>query len=261
MAAPSRIFANSYSVEFVGGIAHHDVALCDVRQRGSHSLPPGMFPAASEAEASAGDHRHFHLVHTHANGLCMLTAGNVSSTLPETFPITTCSVAVSFDSKLVARLESRGEPQGASVKKQSKKQAKNGPAPGSVKADAIVATLTFTAEGFEPITRDVRSCVDGQVLSLNNRLLNDGGRVVTDTSGTGYLAIIRPNGRFPPQPRDEKKKAMGEGKGSKKKRKAEEAVAVAVADEIDAGMNAGDEMKEGSSDAGTAAATSSMMTE
>lgn len=118
-------------------------------------------------------------IHQHANGLCIVTAGSSLSTCPE---------ALEFQVK--------ESPQGESKKL---KKIKHG---SKENQDGFVAPsdTLLKVESRDGTTIHLPCCVLGRVIELNTLL--DPALLVNDPLLKGYLAVIQPNGRFPPPNKD-----------------------------------------------------------
>ena len=222
MASPARTFSSSYLVSFdtsthPSTTASYTPADCSKRQRFPNpTLPPEYFPEDYATTLTQ-------LVHVHGNGLTIVTAGNLFSTLP--FPVTTTnppSVTVTYPPAIVEALAA--PPTTMSVKKLNKKQQKNNPSSLNVSFASLICTITVTpstdgSSQHSPVTISLLACCTGRVMSLNNALSLTPELLYTDTSGTGIVAVIKPGGRFPPMSKEEKKER--EERERDKKRKAD----------------------------------------
>lgn len=159
------------------------------------------------------DYDHHQVVHRHANGLCIVTAG----TLVEKFS------GVDQKDNSIVKVEFRiSAPDPTSLGGKRKKKAKimknsnnKNEQPGLIKPSDTIATVTFK-NGRQ---LDLKSCVYGTILELNTKLIlsfseddkNQGENRVDDNTKNkvspsllisdplldGYLAVILPNGPFP----------------------------------------------------------------
>lgn len=135
------------------------------------------------------------VVHTHVNGLCVVTAGDVSTWLVPLYPNHTI---VSIE--MVAK-----EPPSCSAAEKRKRQSKmlrGGKVEHTVTPTTVIANLVLTkndtsgeTEG-ETVEVPLYAGVWGTIVELNHgvtpRLLME------DPLLDGYLAVILPSGQFPP---------------------------------------------------------------
>jgi hypothetical protein len=124
-------------------------------------------------------------VHVHVNGLCVITAGNALQG--------DCPKSIEFKVTIEEN----------SANKQKKpKQKHNDNAPKSKESGFVTPSDTLlTVEKSDGTFVNLPCCVFGRVLELNNLVSPD--LLFNDALLKGYLAVISPQGRFPPLPIDE----------------------------------------------------------
>jgi len=170
--------------------------------------------------------RNSQVVHKHANGLCIVTAGDTIRSIrrqPQTTdddkdnnrpPLEegTTTVEPPTITKVTFQTQETDVNSVGAKRKKSKMMRGNGQkknsGPGVVKPADVVALVTL-GDGREV---PLRACVSGTIIELNQRLTSESGDgtmeedksmavpslLVTDPLLDGYLAVIMPNGQFPP---------------------------------------------------------------
>mmetsp|Transcript_7712 Transcript_7712/g.19201 ORF Transcript_7712/g.19201 Transcript_7712/m.19201 type:complete len:256 (+) Transcript_7712:177-944(+) len=200
--------------------AYSAVSFCPRKFTNAPDSPSFFFPSSydftlseskldderKDANGSGGDNGCLDIqqvVHHHVNGLCMVTAGELS------IPPTMVVKSIRFVAKEAPPCSNAGK---------RKRQAKMLSGRGKVDETGVVGPSTVIAElvleekmdgdvpGGEQVTDVVhgkttivplRACVWGTILELNTSALTP-QVLLNDPLLDGYIAIILPSGRFPP---------------------------------------------------------------
>ena len=138
-------------------------------------------------------------VHKHANGLCVVTAG-------DDLVLSLSSLSSSKDTRLQLssiEMKQTAAPATSTGNKRKQQSAmlrgkqKAWTDPGVVRPDDVLCTMQLTTDGDETRTISLPCAVWGSVLEVNPRLSVD--LVQQDPLFAGYLAVILPTGPFPPR--------------------------------------------------------------
>mmetsp|Transcript_17977 Transcript_17977/g.51482 ORF Transcript_17977/g.51482 Transcript_17977/m.51482 type:complete len:227 (+) Transcript_17977:30-710(+) len=145
------------------------------------------------------------VVHRHANGLCVVTAGDLiseacrrsSSSGKASTPVTIKQV--DFRVK-AAEGQSVGSKRRNRMGKNTKKKGsdKNGDgcderSSGSVRPSDTLAIVLLSCG----TSVDLKCCVLGSLLEINSRLIDHPSLLLSDPLLDGYLAVVMPRGPFP----------------------------------------------------------------
>jgi hypothetical protein len=120
------------------------------------------------------------IIHKHANGLCIVTAGDIS---------VKTSIARIDSVQLFATASPSGHDKRETTSKKSKMQKDS----NSIRPMDVLAELHME----DGTVASLPSCVVGDVLEVNHQLTPD--LLAKDSLLDGYLAVIRPAGPFPPK--------------------------------------------------------------
>lgn len=167
------------------------------------------------------------VVHKHANGLCVVTAGDAIRSIVEpqiddedTRPLEGRTIVEPTIVKVAFQTQETDVSSVGGKRKKAKMMRGNGKkncaGTGVVKASDVIAVVTL-GDGREV---PLRACVSGTIIELNRRLTvesveektgedaaeyrvnsncsTSSSMLVTDPLLDGYLAVIMPNGQFPP---------------------------------------------------------------
>lgn len=158
---PHRYFRESYQVEFLQQ---------DEQQQGEgqQSFVPSQ------------------IVHSHVNGLAVVTAGNVDS-----------QSSIKAVQVLVQQANVASQSAGSKRKQKAKMLRGQAVSDAVYPRDALATITITTGKDADAVQQNqLRCCVWGSVLEINPnlgpQLLND------DPLVDGYVAVILPSGRFPP---------------------------------------------------------------
>jgi hypothetical protein len=168
------------------------------------------------------------IVHCHVNGLCILTIGDLlSCPSPSSHPWSVS--AVEYASHIKTSVDTAPAGKGKANKKKYDAKTGEGGADNSVRSETVVCRIKLKegGEGGKEVVVPITACVEGVVIEYNEALGTEEGRrlLKDDPMGSGFLAIIKPKYKFPPDdrgvrlPRKEwlrlKQKEKEEGKGKK----------------------------------------------
>jgi hypothetical protein len=128
------------------------------------------------------------IVHQHANGICIVTAGHlVQSSALEKGDI----------DKVVFVVQATSEQSVGAKRKRATKASKkiSDPTEGKVGPKDTVCQVFFR----DGSTLDLKACVAGTILEINENLTQEPTLLVSDPLLNGYIAVISPScGYFPP---------------------------------------------------------------
>lgn len=122
------------------------------------------------------------VVHHHVNGLCIVTAG---SNLPEKADVAGLEI-VAKEAPSCSAAEKR---------KRQSKMLKGGKVPDTVSPTSVLAYIALKTGKKIPLY----ACVWGSIIEINQAL--NSSIMLDDPLLDGYLAIILPSGKFPPESR------------------------------------------------------------
>mmetsp|Transcript_14736 Transcript_14736/g.32118 ORF Transcript_14736/g.32118 Transcript_14736/m.32118 type:complete len:253 (-) Transcript_14736:845-1603(-) len=140
------------------------------------------------------------VVHKHANGLVIVTAGN-SITLNESASHSSSTTATTKIESISFHQETApvaGE-SAATKRKQQAKMLKGKQIEGCVQPNSALATVKLN----NGKAVELCACVWGSILEINPRITPE--LLANDPLLDGYLAVILPTGPFPPPPTKESK--------------------------------------------------------
>ena len=183
---PHRFFASSYTVQMTAPSDHID------------GSPDPVINTNTNVSGSG------QVVHRHANGLAVVTAGSLIQNILANAHSTTDSSMQITDIKFALDI-TESQSVGGKRKKARKMKSGGGNAPGVVKPNDTLAVVTFS----NGATVDMKCCVAGTLLELNERLVGTDEESKKkclslfshDPLLDGYLAVIMPAG-FPPIKKD-----------------------------------------------------------
>lgn len=203
--------------------AYQDVTFVPIPSTGRPGTPHSFFQESYAVQwnnNSNGDDngdgvvRPDQMVHQHANGLVIVTAGNAPlPTAIEKVEVTVAALEVQnmglrrkMQSKMMRNKAVQGTVHPTSVLANVQAQAESIAA-----TDAATATDDATDNNNNGQTTAIRTtttttplygCVWGAVVEVNPKLATRPSVLVEDPLLDGYLAVVLPTGPFPPRPRD-----------------------------------------------------------
>mmetsp|Transcript_10181 Transcript_10181/g.12904 ORF Transcript_10181/g.12904 Transcript_10181/m.12904 type:complete len:277 (+) Transcript_10181:144-974(+) len=147
------------------------------------------------------------MIHRHVNGLCIVTVGecikNIIKDLNDSIKEEECSYLNKCSSINiqniqylvdVTNLQSVGKKRKQAKKMQKGDSKFNNGNEGLVRPSDSLALVALT----NGIVLDIKCCVCGTVMEINNSLKENVSLLVDDPLFDGYLCVVMPNGNFPP---------------------------------------------------------------
>ena len=169
---PHRNFHSSHAVEFDSPQKREKDSSYDVTNDDENVKDQTSLSIASQ------------VVHRHLNGLCVVTVGN------------TLDSSLEIQSVDFLRDSNEGTARSKRKRKMKMTHASEGDNSRSSSVTARDPVARVTLKDGSRIT--LRCCVNGQLIELNNRLLEHPSLLTTDPLQDGYIGIIVPFGGFPP---------------------------------------------------------------
>jgi hypothetical protein len=169
----------------------------------SYTVTPLLSSPISSSEATRDDTRGIkiqQIVHQHINGLCIITAGQLSSIIPSSLTL-----------KSIRFVAKEAPPCSAAMKrKRQTKMLKGGKVDDVVHPSTVIAELILEENNNndndnkeiqekETIIIPLYACVWGTIIELNNRNELTPKVLLDDPLLDGHIAIILPSGKFPPE--------------------------------------------------------------
>jgi len=184
---PTRFFAKSWKIDFQE--THVDVDECHNSAIESPLTDTTVLLNGTNVDTLLEANTR-QIVHQHANGICIITAGHLvlsSALLLEKGDI----------DKVVFVVQATSEQSVGAKRKRATKASKktSDPSEGKVGPKETICQVFFR----DGSTIDLKACVAGTILEINENLTQEPNLLVSDPLLNGYIAVISPScGYFPP---------------------------------------------------------------